>query len=101
MHPIHLVTLDKPRPAVILTRHEALDVLKRVTVAPITSTIRGIDIEVPVGRDHGLDHDSVINCDNVTSVPRAAIGPQLGLLSATDEIALLRALRKAFDLPFG
>jgi mRNA interferase MazF len=41
MRAIHLVRLDTVRPALILTREVALPVLRSVTVAPITSTIRG------------------------------------------------------------
>lgn len=44
--------------------------------APVTSTIRGLSTEVPVGRINGLDHDSVISCDNITTVPWSTIGGQ-------------------------
>ena len=33
----------------VLTRDTVIDVLSRITVAPITRTVRGIHSEVPVG----------------------------------------------------
>jgi mRNA interferase MazF len=42
---------DKERPVVILTRGSAIRYLSRVTVAPITSTVRGVPSEVPLGPD--------------------------------------------------
>jgi mRNA interferase MazF len=59
MHPIWLAQLDKVRPVVILTRDEVRLVRTLVTVAPITTTVRGLQSEVPVGRANGLDHGCV------------------------------------------
>lgn len=98
MRAIHRVRLDKVRPAVLLTREVALPFLIGVTVAPITSTIRGVAVEVPVGRQHGLDHDSVINCDNITTVPAEHVEGFLGFLSDADEQLLLKAVLAAFGL---
>ena len=74
MRPIASVQLDKRRPALILTRQSKLHLLEWVTVAPITGTARGITSEVPVGPRNGLDHDSVVSCDNITTVRRSAVG---------------------------
>jgi mRNA interferase MazF len=60
VRPIHLVRLDKTRPALILTREVVRPHLARVTVAPITSRIRGLTVELPVGPSNGFDHDSVL-----------------------------------------
>lgn len=98
MRAIHWVDLDNRRPAVVLTRHAALRALHRVTIAPITSTVRGLAIEVAVGVEHGLDHDSVINCDNITTVHRSRLGAHIGYLGYHEEVALLRAVQAAFDL---
>ena len=98
MRPIHLVRLDKTRPAVILTREIVRPHLSRVTVAPITSRVRGLTVEVFVGRSNGLDEDSVINCDNIVTVPTSAVGPQIGFLWSEQEPQLSAAVRAAFDL---
>jgi mRNA interferase MazF len=98
MRPIHLAALDKTRPVLILTRELVRPHLTRVTVAPITSTVRGLSTEVPVGRDNGLDHPSVISCDNVVTIPTTALGCQIGQLLPEQEPALTAALHAAFDL---
>lgn len=98
MRTIALVQLDKRRPALILTRQSALPVLSWVTVAPITSTVRGLTSEVSVGVRNGLDHDSVVSCDNVTTVRQDAIGATIGLFFEDQEPALARAVSDAFDL---
>lgn len=99
MRPIHIVELDKARPALVLTRVIALDWLHNVTIAPITSTIRGIATEVHVGRLNGLDHESVISCDNITTVPSSAVGLQVGFFFDHDETALVDAIHAAFGFP--
>jgi mRNA interferase MazF len=98
MRPIHLAALDKTRPVLVLTRELVRPHLARVTVAPITSTVRGLSTEVPVGRDNGLDHPSVVSCDNVVTIPTAVLGRLIGRLLPEQEPALTAALRAAFDL---
>jgi mRNA interferase MazF len=98
MRPIHTAKLDKTRPVLVLTRDAVRPYLSRVTVAPITRTVRGLSTEVPVGRANGLDHDSVVNCDNIITVPVAALGRQIGYLLASQEADLSTAIRAAFNL---
>ena len=62
---------DKQRPVLVLTRNSALEFLNRVTVAPITSTIRGSPTEVVLGVEDGMKHPSAVNLDHVITVPRA------------------------------
>ena len=98
MRAIHLLHLDKARPALILTRETVGARMSKVTVAPITSTIRGLSTEVPVGRANGLDQDSVVSCDNITTVDRGAVGARIGTLLPAQEAALAAAVIAAFDL---
>ncbi len=98
MRTIAAVQLDKRRPALILTRQSRLHLLTWVTVAPITSTIRGLTSEVPVGPRNGLDHDSVISCDNIVTVRTSPVGDTLGLFFDDQEAALIHAISDAFDL---
>ena len=98
MRPIHTAQLDKTRPVLILTREVVRPHMGRVTVAPITSTMRGLSTEVPVGPANGLDHPSVVSCDNIVTVPVSALGRQLGFLLAEQEPSLSEAIRAAFDL---
>jgi mRNA interferase MazF len=98
MRPIHLAQLDKTRPVLILTREAVRPYLARLTVAPITSTVRGLSTEVPVGPVNGLDHDSVVSCDNVVTVPKSALGRHLGYLLPHQEQTLAEAILAAYDL---
>ncbi len=98
MRPIHTAQLDKVRPVLILTREIVRPHLTRVSVAPITTTICGLSTEVPVGRRNGLYQASVISCDNIVTVPVAALGPQIGYLLPAQEAALTNAIHAAFDL---
>ena len=98
MRSIATVQLDKRRPALILTSTRKLHMLTWVTVAPITSTIRGLASEVRVGPRNGLDVESVVSCDNITTVRKAAVGATIGLLLDDQEADLARAIGDAFDL---
>jgi mRNA interferase MazF len=98
MRPIHLAKLDKTRPVVVLTRELVRPHLSRVTVAPITSRIRGLTTEVPVGAANGLDHDSVVSLDNVVTIAVADLGRQVGSLLPQQELSLTEAIHAAFDL---
>jgi mRNA interferase MazF len=98
MRPIHTARLDKTRPVLVLTRELVRPHLKRVTVAPITGTIRGLSTEVPVGPANGLDHACVVSCDNIVTVLVTSLGPQVGFLLDEQETALTRAIHAAFDL---
>jgi mRNA interferase MazF len=98
VRPIHTAQLDKRRPVLVLTRELVRPHMARVTVAPITTTVRGLSTEVPVGTVNGLGTDSVISCDNIVTVPASALGPQIGVLLPGQEAALSTAIRAAFDL---
>jgi mRNA interferase MazF len=98
MRPIHVAQLDKARPVVVLTRELVRPHLRTVTVAPITTTIRGLSTEVPVDANNGLTEPSVVSCDNITTIPAAALGSQIGVLLDAQEPDLSRAIRAAFDL---
>ena len=69
-----------------------------VTVAPITSTIRGLSTEVRLDSANGLGQPSVVSCDTITTIPTSALGPQIGILLDPQESALSNAVRAAFDL---
>jgi mRNA interferase MazF len=69
-----------------------------VTVAPVTSTALGLSVEIPVGRANGLGHDSVVNCDNIVTIPKTALGERIGYLLPPQEAALTAAIHVAFDL---
>jgi mRNA interferase MazF len=95
---ICIAHLDKSRPVLVLTRALARQAMTKVTVAPITSTIRGLSSEVVLGVGNGLDHDSVASLDNVMTIPVDRLGRTVGFLTDDQEAALARAIVLAYDL---
>jgi mRNA-degrading endonuclease toxin of MazEF toxin-antitoxin module len=72
----------KKRPVLILTRSEVIDVRELVTVAEVTTAIRGLAAEVDV--DHaeaGLDRQSVVNCDGIHTVAQGVLVGPIGEVS--------------------
>ncbi len=98
MRPIHVAHLDKARPVLVLTRELVRPHLRTVTVAPITTTVRGLSTEVPVDAGNGLGEACVVSCDNITTIPSNALGAQIGVLLDRQERDLSRAIQAAFDL---
>jgi mRNA interferase MazF len=98
MRPIHVARLDKARPVLVLTRELVRPHLTTVTVAPITTTVRGLSTEVPVDAANGLAGSSVVSCDNITTIPADALGEHIGVLLDHQEQMLGDAIRAAFDL---
>lgn len=98
MRPIHVAQLDKARPVLVLTRELVRPHLTTVTVAPVTTTVRGLSTEVPVDAANGLPGPSVVSCDNVTTIPAEALRAQIGVLLDDQERQLGNAIRAAFDL---
>jgi mRNA interferase MazF len=83
---------------VIVTRDSAIPILTTVTVAGITSTIRGLRTEVPVGRGEGLARESVVNCDSLFTLPKSELGRFRGSLGSEATRRLDQALRIALGL---
>jgi mRNA interferase MazF len=87
----------KARPALVVSRNEAIPVLNNVIVAPLTTTIRPIPTNVPVGADEGIERESVASLDNLASVPKSALTVRLGAVGAHRREELCRALRVLAD----
>ncbi len=86
---------DKRRPVVVLTRESVLPLLRTAMVAPVTSTIRGLPSEVPVGVAEGLKRDSVVNLDWVQTVEQRRLKHYLGSLDDSKMAQVCRALAVA------
>jgi mRNA interferase MazF len=98
MRPIHLARLDKSRPVLVLTRELVRPHLDTVTVAPITTTIRGLSTEVRCGAANGLEERCAVACDHITTISAASLGRQIGRLLDEQEAELTVAIDAAFDL---
>ncbi len=73
---------DKRRPVLILTRTSVIPFLHEVTVAPVTSTIRGIPSEIKLGFDDGMPQECAVNFDHLQTVPKLKIGMLITTLSS-------------------
>ena len=69
----------RTRPVLVLTRPEVIDVRHLVTVAEISTSIRGLAAEVAL--DHhevGLERECVINCDGLHTVAKDVLVKRVG-----------------------
>jgi mRNA interferase MazF len=79
------------RPVIVLTREEAIPVLRRVLVAPITRKIRGIPTEVRLDEADGMD-ECVISFDNIRPISHALLGDPIASLAGDRMHEVCRAL---------
>jgi mRNA interferase MazF len=84
---------DKERPVVILTRDNAIRYLSTVTVAPITSTIRGVPSAVVLDEDDGMKKQCAVNLHNAVAVSQQRLGPRLSQLNTRRMDEICAALR--------
>lgn len=87
----------KGRPYLVLTRDEAIPLLRTVLVAPVTRTIRDIPSEVALGPSQGLPVESVATMDNILTFPKAMLIRRIGALQHTQIWRICDALRAATD----
>jgi len=85
------------RPVVLLTRDSAYAVRLSVTVAPVTRRVRGLLAEVPLGPADGLPRPSVVNVDNINTIPKFSVQEYIATLSA----AKLQAVEAAIHFALG
>lgn len=88
---------SKGRPFLILTRNDAIPVLRAVLVAPVTRTIRRIPSEVPLGISEGLPVASAAVMDAVLAVPKSMLVRRMGALAPERHRELCEALAAAVD----
>ncbi len=88
---------DKQRPVVVLTRDSAIGYLSAVTVAPITSTIRGVPSEVVLNEADGMKGACAVNLHNVVTVFKARLGRRVAVLSSERLREICGALGFALD----
>jgi mRNA interferase MazF len=84
---------DKKRPVVVLTRDSAVPYLSTVTVAPITTAIRGVPSEVLLTEDDGMKTQCAVNLHNVVTVTQNRLGKRVSQLSSLRMAEICAALR--------
>jgi mRNA interferase MazF len=89
---------DKKRPVLVLTRNSAIDYLSTVSVAPVTSTIRGpasrgIPSEVILNEEDGMKSPCAVNLHNAVTVSQQRLGKHVTQLSPARMNEVCAALR--------
>lgn len=70
------------RPVLLLSRDDAYSVRSLIIVAPVTTRIRGIASEVPLGVNDGLPQECVANLDTITTIPKDCLRSRLTVLNS-------------------
>ena len=87
------------RPVLLLSRDAAYAVRSLITIAPVTTNVRGIPSEVSLGPGDGLPRRCVVNLDSITTVPKECLASRLTRLRATKVAAVNAAIKFALALP--
>jgi len=94
--------LPKPagrRPVLLLSRDSAYEDLNKFVVAEVTTKIRDIPVEVPLGRREGMAKPCVANCDNLRTVRREALDGRISQLATSRVPEVKRAVGYALGWP--
>ena len=73
---------DKQRPVVVLTRESSIGLLSTVTVAPVTSTMRGVPSEIVLTEADGMKHPCAVNLHNLVTISKGHVGRRVAMLSS-------------------
>jgi mRNA interferase MazF len=86
----------KTRPVLILTRPEVIEVRQLVTVAEVTTTIRGLAAEAEINHEAArLSQASVVNCDGLHTVAQSSLTSRIGSVDRTSMRGVCRAVKHA------
>ena len=85
-------------PVVLISRDGSYEHRRRATVAIVTTTRRGIPVEVPVGTEGGLDHESVVTVDDLFTLRLSQLIERRGALRPSQVASLDAALHFALGL---
>lgn len=86
------------RPVVLVSRASAYAVKTKITVAEVSTTVRGIPSEVSLGPADGLPRKCAANADNLVTISKARLETRITLLRPDKLGALDAALRFSLDL---
>ena len=87
------------RPVLLLTRNSAYSYLNKFVVVELTTNVRGLPVEVPLGRAEGLKKPCGANFDNLRTVPKSLLVQRIGGLGQQRHVEVKRALCRALGWP--
>ncbi len=71
------------RPVLLLSRNDAYSYLNKFIAAEITTVVRNIPTEVPLGRRERMPRPCVANCDNLRCISRHALVERIHTLPSS------------------
>ena len=77
---------------VVLTRDSAIAYLSTVTVAPITSAIRGVPSEVVLSEEDGMKAPCAVNLHNAVTISQERLGKRVARLGSVRMSEICTAL---------
>jgi mRNA interferase MazF len=86
------------RPVVLLSRDTAYDTRELVIVSPVTTRVRGLYTEVPLGPEDGLRRASVANLDVIMTVSKGRLRERISGLSPEKLAAVDAAIHFAMGM---
>jgi mRNA interferase MazF len=86
------------RPVILVSRESSYAIRSKVTVIEVSTTIRLLPTEVPMGPAEGLPRPCVANADNLVTIPKQWLSSRIATLGPNKLKALDDALRFALDL---
>ena len=90
--------LEKKRPVVILTRDGLIPHLQNVTVAPLTTRVRGVASQVTLETFDGVVERCAVSLDNLQTVPKDSLGDFISSLTRTRLREIQRAMIFSLEL---
>ena len=87
------------RPVLLLSRNEAYAVRNAITVAEVTTTIRGIPVEVLLNQEEGMPKQCVVNLDTLATIRKDLLESKITILSDEKTALVNKALKFALAIP--
>jgi mRNA interferase MazF len=87
------------RPVVLLSRDEAYAIRNAVTVAEVTTTMRGIPVEVSLGLEDGLPKKCVVNLDTIATIRKELLAERITILRNEKIEQINAAIKFALSIP--
>jgi mRNA interferase MazF len=87
------------RPVLLLSRNEAYTVRNAVTVAEVTSTIRGIPVEVELNQEDGMPKRCIANLDTLVTIRKEVLRERVTTLGEEKMESVNSAIKFALSIP--
>ena len=86
------------RPVILVSRDAAYTVRASLTVVEVSTTVRAIPTEVPLGKRDGMPKACVANADSLVTIPKTWLDQRIAPLRPEKLQALDAALKFALGL---